>query len=93
MRRTSDIVFRKARVAVFVDGCFWHKCPDHFVLPATNAEYWRQKIDGNVNRDNDTDFLLAEEGWEVLRFWEHEDPKEVAEAIASAVEGHRLARS
>ena len=88
-----DFAFPREKVAVFVDGCFWHKCPDHFVLPATNAEYWRQKIDGNVNRDNDTDFLLAEEGWEVLRFWEHEDPKEVAEAIASAVEGHRLARS
>ena len=85
IRRTADLVFRPTKVAVFVDGCFWHKCPDHFVLPATNAEYWRQKIDGNVNRDNDTDFLLAEEGWEVLRFWEHEPPTDAADQIVATV--------
>ena len=85
IRRTADLVFRPTKVAVFVDGCFWHKCPDHFVLPATNTNYWREKIDGNVNRDKDTDFRLAEEGWEVLRFWEHEPPADAADRIVAAV--------
>ncbi len=85
VHRTADLVFRPTKVAVFVDGCFWHKCPDHFVLPATNTNYWREKIDGNVNRDKDTDFRLAEEGWEVLRFWEHELPTDAADQIVATV--------
>lgn len=70
---------------MFVDGCFWHGCSDHFVLPKTNTDYWRAKIDGNRVRDAETDGLLAEDGWTVLRFWEHENPTKVAEQIVSLI--------
>jgi len=85
MRRTADLVFRPTRVAVFVDGCFWHGCPEHFVPPKTNPGYWRDKIDRNMQRDADTDARLAAEGWLVLRFWEHQDPAECARAVCEAV--------
>ncbi|MEU0308184.1 MULTISPECIES: very short patch repair endonuclease [Streptomyces] len=83
MRRTADLVFRPTRVAVFVDGCFWHGCPEHFVPPKTNPDYWREKIGRNVKRDRDTDARLEEAGWLVLRFWEH-DAVEVSCAIVCA---------
>ena len=89
LRRTADIVFRKARVAVFIDGCFWHGCPQHYKEPKTNTDYWRAKIAGNGQRDRQTDELLFEAGWLVLRFWEHEDPNEIADAIITAVEERR----
>ena len=76
VRRTADIVFTRRKVAVFLDGCFWHGCPEHYVPPKTNPVYWSEKIDGNVRRDRDTDRKLSEAGWTVLRFWEHEDPIE-----------------
>ena len=68
-------MFRKAKIAVFVDGCYWHGCPEHHTQPATNSEYWSAKIGGNVARDRDTTARLAEAGWTVLCFWEHEDLK------------------
>ena len=74
LRRTADIVFRKARVAVFLDGCFWHGCPEHYRQPSTNTRYWSDKVEGNRRRDLETDACLAEAGWTVLRHWEHEDP-------------------
>ncbi|WP_430600861.1 very short patch repair endonuclease [Brevibacterium sp. K72] len=83
LRRRADIVMTKARIAVFVDGCFWHGCPDHFVQPRTNAEFWREKIQRNRTRDWDTDQRLEQAGWKVLRFWEHEDP-DVAVSIIIA---------
>lgn len=89
MRRTADLLFRPTRVAVFVDGCFWHGCPDHFVPPKTNPGYWEQKIAGNTRRDRDTDARLAEAGWLVLRFWEHRDPAECAEAVVRAVSARK----
>jgi DNA mismatch endonuclease (patch repair protein) len=89
MRRTADLVFRPTRVAVFVDGCFWHGCPEHFVPPKTNPGYWREKIGRNVQRDRDTDARLAEEGWLVLRFWEHQEPAECAEEVRSAVSARK----
>ncbi len=89
MRRTADLVFRPVRVAVFIDGCFWHGCPEHFVLPKTNPAYWESKIGGNVTRDRDTDGRLADEGWLVLRFWEHQSPAECAEAVVAAVVARR----
>ena len=94
MRRTADLVFRPTRVAVFVDGCFWHGCPEHFVPPKTNPGYWRDKIGRNMQRDADTDARLASEGWLVLRFWEHQDPAECARAVCEAVSArkHELAR-
>ena len=85
VRRTADIVFRRARVAVYIDGCFWHGCDQHYKEPKTNTPYWRDKIDGNRRRDRETDELLKAEGWLVLRFWEHEDPAEVAETVESSV--------
>ncbi|MFY7066693.1 very short patch repair endonuclease [Nocardiopsis changdeensis] len=89
MRRTADLLFRPTRVAVFVDGCFWHGCPDHFVPPKTNPGYWEDKISGNVSRDRDTDALLEEAGWLVLRFWEHQDPAECAEIVVEAVSARK----
>jgi DNA mismatch endonuclease (patch repair protein) len=85
LRRTADLVFRRARVAVFVDGCFWHGCPEHHVLPATNSSYWTGKVGTNRARDFDTDARLAAEGWLSLRVWEHEDPDDAARRIAAAV--------
>ena len=82
-------MFRPARVAVFVDGCYWHGCPEHYVEPKTNADYWRGKIGANGRRDRQTDDLLAAAGWLVLRFWEHEPPERAAQAIAEAVTRRR----
>ncbi|MGW7447621.1 very short patch repair endonuclease [Kitasatospora sp. NPDC054795] len=89
MRRTADLLFRPTRVAVFVDGCFWHGCPEHFVPPKTNPSYWESKISGNVTRDRDTDERLADEGWLVLRFWAHQSPEECADTVVAAVVARR----
>lgn len=72
-RRRADVTFTRARVAVFVDGCFWHRCPIHATTPANNGSWWARKLAGNVARDRETDAKLREAGWTVLRFWEHED--------------------
>lgn len=85
LRRTADLVFRPTRVAVFIDGCYWHGCPDHFVPPATNQSYWGPKIQRNKDRDAETTALLEREGWLVLRFWEHEDPDAVAGQVITTV--------
>lgn len=76
-----DIAWRGLRLAVFIDGCFWHSCPQHATRPKANEEWWAQKLDGNVKRDRRTDAELADRGWTVLRFWEHEEPSAVADAI------------
>jgi DNA mismatch endonuclease, patch repair protein len=89
MRRTADLLFRPTRVAVFVDGCFWHGCPEHFVLPKTNRDYWTEKISRNVQRDRDTDARLEGEGWLVLRFWEHQPPEAAAAEVVTAVRERR----
>lgn len=88
IRRRADIVFTRARVAVFVDGCFWHGCPEHFIAPKSNAEYWRSKIQANVERDRDTAQKLSAVGWEVLRFWEHEGPDDAVPKIVSTWQAH-----
>src|SRR4051812_41698341 len=85
LRRRSDIVFTRARVVVFVDGCFWHGCPEHGTWPKQNADWWRAKIKGNASRDRETDRVLAGAGWMVLRFWEHDDPSAAADAIEEVV--------
>lgn len=85
VRRTADLVFTKAKVAVFMDGCFWHGCPDHHTRSATNAAYWAEKVRRNRERDAETDRLLAEAGWLVVRVWEHEDPVSSARMIAEQV--------
>jgi DNA mismatch endonuclease (patch repair protein) len=71
-----DIVFIRQKIAIFIDGCFWHKCPIHFTEPQSNKEFWMKKIDGNVKRDANVNEQLRKEGWTVLRFWEHEVKKE-----------------
>ena len=81
IRRHADIVFTKAKIAVFVDGCFWHGCPEHFIPPKANAGYWAQKIEGNQRRDANTNDVLKAAGWTVLRFWEHDDPASSADRI------------
>lgn len=83
LRRTADIVFTRARIAVFIDGCFWHGCPVHYQRPTQNRGYWDLKVVGNMVRDRDTVEALTTEGWTVLRFWEHEHPA----AVAATVEG------
>jgi len=84
-RRVADIVFIGARVAVFVDGCFWHGCPLHATWPKENAGFWRAKIEANRARDADTTRRLRELGWEVIRVWSHEDPVEAARLIFDRV--------
>ena len=84
-RRRADIAFTRARVAVFIDGCFWHGCPEHGATPRTNTEFWRAKIERNRARDRDTTERLEAMGWIVLRFWEHEAPHWCAELISSTV--------
>jgi len=87
LRRTADIVFTKARVAVFVDGCFWHGCPQHHRPASKNSEYWRNKIQENQDRDAETNRFLEERGWRVIRIWEHDVGKMAAREIAEAVMG------
>lgn len=89
VRRTADLVFTKAKVAVFMDGCFWHGCPEHHTKSATNAAYWADKVQRNRERDAETDRLLREAGWTVIRVWEHEDPAEAAVRIAQAFHQRR----
>jgi DNA mismatch endonuclease (patch repair protein) len=74
---------------VFIDGCYWHGCPDHFVLPKTNPDYWRAKIGRNMERDAETDDRLKADGWLVLRFWEHEPAEQCAAAVCEAVASRR----
>lgn len=80
-RRRADLTFSRARLFVFVDGCFWHGCPDHFVEPRTRRDFWLDKIRGNQSRDIDTRHRLEELGATVLRVWEHDDPTAAADAI------------
>ncbi|WP_454118358.1 very short patch repair endonuclease [Microbacterium lacticum] len=81
LRSRADIVFTRQRIAVFIDGCFWHACPTHAVAPKTNVDYWGPKLARNRARDAEVSKRLMESGWQVLRFWEHEPPEDVAGAI------------
>ncbi|MEE1752328.1 very short patch repair endonuclease [Streptomyces sp. SP18CS02] len=87
-RRTIDVAFPGAKIAVFLDGCFWHGCPQHATRPKSNAAWWGTKLDKNMARDRETTAHLESAGWLVLRYWEHEDPQ----AVADAVEAERRAR-
>lgn len=86
LRRRADLAFPRLRVAVFVDGCFWHGCPEHGTWPKQNAEWWRDKIEANRRRDADTDASLAAQGWSVIRVWEHQNPEAAARTVADAVQ-------
>ncbi|WP_330165005.1 very short patch repair endonuclease [Catellatospora vulcania] len=85
VRRTADMVFPRQKVAVFLDGCFWHGCPSHHRAPTANSDYWSAKVLRNRTRDQSTDALLADAGWLTIRVWEHEDPAEASTRIASTV--------
>ncbi|WP_411076375.1 very short patch repair endonuclease [Streptomyces sp. cmx-4-7] len=85
LRRTADVLFSKPKVAVFVDGCYWHGCPEHLRESHKNAEFWRSKIEGNRARDAETDRMLGEAGWTVVRVWEHEDPVDACARIEGIV--------
>jgi len=92
LRGTADLVFRPVEIAVFVDGCYWHGCPEHFVQPKTNSEFWKEKIGRNIERDRDTDSTLRDAGWTAIRIWEHEEPEAAAAEIVELVRRKRAER-
>lgn len=85
-RTRPDIAFTRQRVAIFVDGCFWHRCPEHASFPRTNAEWWEAKLNHNVARDNEANSRLARLGWTVVRVWEHESPAGIASRIQALLQ-------
>jgi len=85
LRVRPDVVFTRARVAIFVDGCFWHRCPDHGTMPRRNQGYWMPKLNANVERDRRVDAALAATGWQVERIWEHEAVEAAAARLAEIV--------
>jgi DNA mismatch endonuclease (patch repair protein) len=84
-RRRADLLFTRAKVAVYVDGCFWHSCPQHATTPKANRAWWIEKLHANVARDRDTDRQLHESGWIALRIWEHEDTDTAAARVERLV--------
>ncbi|MFM8302691.1 MAG: very short patch repair endonuclease [Actinomycetota bacterium] len=86
-RRRADVAFPRRRVAVFVDGCFWHGCPKHHVAPRANAGFWAEKVASNRRRDAETDRRLRALGWRVVRTWEHEDPERAARRVLRGLSG------
>jgi len=93
-KRSVDIAFPKQRVAIFVDGCFWHGCKLHFVTPKSNTAWWLEKLQANVIRDFDTDAHLAGLGWQVIRIWEHEPvDRAVSRVVQAVLEDPDLTRS
>ena len=85
-RRTVDVVFPRRKLAVFVDGCFWHNCPQHGPLPHTNRDWWRTKLEANSRRDRDTTARLEAMGWTVIRIWEHEAVGEAVKRVVQALD-------
>ena len=89
LRRTADLACRPVKVAVFVDGCFWHSCPPHGTLLATNSDHWVPKFARNSERDRETDQTLADAGWLSIRVWEHEDMVRAGRRIGALVRERR----
>lgn len=85
LRRSSDIAFPQLRIAVFLDGCFWHSCPIHRSSPKTNVAFWGEKLRRNVERDRSTEDHLHSLGWETVRFWAHQAPEEIVRDICSII--------
>lgn len=85
LRSRADIVFTRTRLAIYLDGCFWHSCPAHRTTPKANGDYWAPKLELNRQRDGRVTSRLVESGWTVLRFWEHEDPSAIVDRIISSV--------
>lgn len=90
LRSRPDIIFSGPRVAVYIDGCFWHSCPKHGTLARTNHSWWAAKLAANTRRDREADRQLRASGWTVLRFWEHEDPLTCADIVEATVRTPRL---
>lgn len=90
LRRRADVVFTRLRIAVFVDGCFWHGCPEHATVPRTNTDYWTPKLQRNIERDRDTDAILMLHRWSVLRIWEHVPSTAAADRVVAEVIRRRL---
>lgn len=90
LRITGDLLFRPENLCVFVDGCFWHGCPDHFKLPLTNSAWWAEKVSETVERDHRQTAKLRQAGWLVLRVWEHEKPSNAADKIVAALTSSRV---
>jgi DNA mismatch endonuclease (patch repair protein) len=88
-RRRADLVFSSERIAVFVDGCFWHGCPIHSSQPKANGSWWLDKLETNRRRDRDTDRRFTEAGWFVIRVWEHETAAEAAARIQLTLSSRR----
>lgn len=84
-RRRADIVFTRLKIAVFIDRCFWHGCPEHATYPKRNEDYWLPKLARNIERDRETDAILREAGWTVIRIWEHEDVERAVESIKRTI--------
>lgn len=84
-RQRADIVFTRARVAIYIDGCFWHGCPLHATYPKRNSDYWLPKLRRNIERDREADARLEHAGWRVLRFWEHEPAEDVAATVVAEI--------
>jgi DNA mismatch endonuclease (patch repair protein) len=91
-RHKADIVFRPAKVAVEVRGCFWHGCPDHYRAPASNASYWAEKVERNTARDAASAAALEDAGWALIVVWEHENPDLAASRVADVVAERRPTR-
>ena len=85
MRTRADLAWRGLKLAVFIDGCFWHGCPEHATRPAANRDWWAQKLDSNMARDRRTDDTLRRRGWIVRRFWEHQSPEEIADELIEEI--------
>lgn len=87
LRCQADVVFTRARIACFIDSCYWHGCEQHLKLPSTNTAWWKLKLEATKARDRRNNRLLEEAGWTVIRVWEHESPREAADRIEQAVRG------
>lgn len=90
----ADIAFLRPRVCVFVDGCFWHGCPEHFRVPRSNSPWWIEKIEDNRRRDERQQAILEEDGWTLLRFWEHEITPALLDGVCGKIESaiHRMSK-
>lgn len=93
LRRRADLVFSSSKVAVFVDGCFWHRCPNHGTLPKSNGKWWATKLERNRQRDAHTNRELRRLGWRVIRVWEHESPARAAARVEAAINARLRSRS
>lgn len=89
LRSRADLVFSSVKMAIYVDGCFWHGCPEHGSIPKSNAEFWQRKLEGNRKRDRLVVDALAEKGWAAIRVWEHEDPQVAADRIQERIRSRR----